>query len=400
MREVAPSIVLACLFGMIALAESPEAIAEKGIAFLQDGKLREAEAQFSLALKANPGLFEVQNLMGVALDQQSKHKAARPFFLKAIELRKDYPPAHANLGLNAVAEHDYRLAIMEFRKALILDPNHPNSNELRYTLALAFYHSGQYEQSLRTLGEIQDSEARDAAFFALAGSDHRELGHSPEAVENLHRAAESEPDNTHYLYDLAIALLQSGATEEAIHSLEAGVQRCPKCADLYAALGVACYAAGKPDEAARYYETAVRLEPGAADIHAALGDLYTAAAAFEKAGLEYGTAIQLDPANVAYLVKQGRNWVRLQRPDKAEQLFRQALAGDPRNADAYFELGKIANERSDSAGAVTNLEKAVEYDPENQAALYQLSLAYRKSGQSQKSAAAMNRFQRLRAQSQ
>jgi tetratricopeptide (TPR) repeat protein len=385
---------------MIAPAESPEAVAEKGIAFLQDGRLREAEAQFSLALKLNPRLFEVQNLMGVALDQEGKHKAARGFFLKAIELRNDYAAAHGNLGLNAVWEQDYRLAIVEFRKALTLDPKQLNRDELRHNLALALYHSGKYEQSLRILGEMQDSAARDAAFFALAGADHRELGHGPEAAENLRRAVEREPENPHHLYDLAIALIQSGATEEAIGHLKEGVQRCPKCANLYAALGVACYAAGKPDDSASYYETAVHLEPGAADIRVALGDLYTAAGAFDKAALEYGTAIRLDPANTTYLVKHGRNWVRLQQPEKAEQVFRQVLAMDPRSGDAYFQLGKIANERSDSAAAVRNLEKAVEYDPENQAAFYQLSLAYRKSGQAQKSAAAMNRFRRLHSQNE
>ncbi len=393
-------VALACIFAAFAFGEAPEAIAEKGIAFLQDGKLQEAESQFARALRMNPGLFEVQNLMGVVLDQQGKHKEARSFFLKAIELQKTYAPAHANLGLNAVALQQYRPAAAEFRKALKLDPKQSNANELRYDLALALYRSAEYEQSLHALEEIQDPAAHDAAFFALAGSDHRELGHAPQAVENLRKAADSEPDNEHYLYDLAISLIQSGATGEAVRRLEAGVERCPKCASLYAALGVACYAAGNNDESAKHYETAVRLEPNAADIRAALGDLYSAAGAFEKSTLEYEAALKLDPGNASYLLKQGRNWVRLQQSDRAEQTFRRVLAADSRNVDAYLNLGKIANERGDFAGAIRNLEKATELDPENSAAVYQLGLAYRKSGQTQKSTAAMNRFRQLNAAKQ
>jgi tetratricopeptide (TPR) repeat protein len=96
-------------------------------------------------------------------------------------------------------------------------------------------------------------------------------------------------------------------------------------------------------------------------------------------------------------VKQGRNWVKMQQTEKAEQVFQKVLTADTHNVDAYFNLGKIANERGDSAVAVRNLEKAVELDGENSAAVYQLGLAYRKTGQAQKSAAAMTRFRQLTA---
>jgi tetratricopeptide (TPR) repeat protein len=320
--------------------------------------------------------------------------------LKAIALQNTYAPAHANLGLNSIELQQYRPAATEFRKALKLDPAQSNANELRYNLALALYRSGEYEQSLQALEEIRDAGARDAAFFALAGSDHRELGRAAQAVENLRAASDREPDNANYLYDLAISLIQTGAKDEAIRRLEAGVGRCPKCASLYAALGVAYYAAGNNDESARHYETAVRLEPNAADIRAALGDLYAAAGAFEKSTHEYETALKLDPSNASYLLKQGRNWMRLRQSDKAEQTFRLVLAADSRNVDTYLNLGKLANERGDSVAAIRNLEKAVELDPENSAAIYQVGLAYRKAGQTQKSAAAMNRFRQLNAAKQ
>ena len=140
--------------------ERPEAIAEKGIAFLEAGRFEEAEQQFARALRANPNLIEAQNLMGVALDQQGKHSEARAYFLKAIRLRSDYAPAHANLGLNAVQSGEFKLAAAEFRKSLTIDPYPQNADDLRYNLALALYRTGEFEQSLQTLSEIRKFGSR------------------------------------------------------------------------------------------------------------------------------------------------------------------------------------------------------------------------------------------------
>ena len=115
-------MVFSSLAATCLCTERPEAIAEKGIAFLEAGRFEEAEQQFARALRANPNLIEAQNLMGVALDQQGKHSEARAYFLKAIRLRSDYAPAHANLGLNAVQSGEFKLAAAEFRKSLTIDP--------------------------------------------------------------------------------------------------------------------------------------------------------------------------------------------------------------------------------------------------------------------------------------
>src|SRR5690242_6729139 len=291
-------------------AESPEAIAQKGIALLEAGKPAEAEELFVQALRANPKLIEAQNLLGVALDQQGKHREARASFSKAISLRSDYAPAHANLGLSADQSGEYAMAAAELRTSLKLDPQAPNADDLRYNLALALYRTGGYEQSLDALSKMKPA-VRDASYFALAGSDHRELSHNAEALQNLEKAVNLDPGNADFLYDLSIALIQSGSATDAIGRLSSAVQACSRCATLYAALGVAYFAAGKSDEAQKNYEQAIRLQPDAADLRSALGDLYFAAGAYDRSTTEYQQALKLGPKNVNYLVKLGRNSLRM-----------------------------------------------------------------------------------------
>ncbi|MDQ2945122.1 MAG: tetratricopeptide repeat protein, partial [Acidobacteriota bacterium] len=76
------------------------------------------------------------------------------------------------------------------------------------------------------------------------------------------------------------------------------------------------------------------------------------------------------------------------------------LAKDPLSADAHLNLGKIASDRGDAAAALPYLEKAIQLQPDNSAALYQLALAYRKSGRTDKAVAMLERFRKIKGSEQ
>ena len=57
------------------------------------------------------------------------------------------------------------------------------------------------------------------------------------------------------------------------------------------------------------------------------------------------------------------------RVDRAEVLYRQVAEADPRNSIAVVGLARVALERSDDLGAYGLARRALEIDPENEAAL-------------------------------
>jgi len=69
---------------------------------------------------------------------------------------------------------------------------------------------------------------------------------------------------------------------------------------------------------------------------------------------------------------------------------------NPDLAKAHLELGKVLKMRGDIRAAKTQVETVVKLDPESSDAYYQLMQVYRRLGQSQQSAMAAEKFQRLK----
>ena len=83
-----------------ALAVSPSAIAHASLGVVLDerGRHEEAIAQFSEALRINPGLAHAQNNWGIALARQGKWQEAVQHYEAALRLSPGYPEAHLNLA--------------------------------------------------------------------------------------------------------------------------------------------------------------------------------------------------------------------------------------------------------------------------------------------------------------
>jgi tetratricopeptide (TPR) repeat protein len=83
-----------------ALAVSPSAIAHASLGVVLDerGRHEEAIAQFSDALRINPGLAHAQNNWGIALARQGKWQEAVEHYEDALRLSPGSPEAHLNMA--------------------------------------------------------------------------------------------------------------------------------------------------------------------------------------------------------------------------------------------------------------------------------------------------------------
>lgn len=75
-------------------------------------------------------------------------------------------------------------------------------------------------------------------------------------------------------------------------------------------------------------------------------------------------AVEVDPTNIDCLLKLAQLHFYLQRYDEEVAILDRVLAIDKRNAQAFFMRGMIARDKGDTAKAITEMQFAVQMDPD------------------------------------
>lgn len=150
------------------------------------------------------------------------------------------------------------------------------------------------------------------------------------------------------------------------------------------------------DAARADLERAISLDANSYQAHYLLGNVLVAQSEIDHAESEYRKAISLAP-------DQPRTYYQLallfhSRQDDADEepLLKQALAVDDHYAPAHCEMGRIRLSQRQLADAVTELNLAIQYNPQLEQAYYLLARAYAGLGQKDKADAVVARYKALR----
>ena len=84
--------------------------------------------------------------------------------------------------------------------------------------------------------------------------------------------------------------------------------------------------------------------------------------------------------------------------DRIETELKTAIQLDPKFGDAYLQLGVVRAEREDFSGAVSALQKAVEFTPVPEEAHYRLAQVYRRLGETEKANQEIAMFKKISEQ--
>jgi len=180
-----------------------------------------------------------------------------------------------------LARYDlYDDAIQHFQAALQANPD---SDEVKFDLADAYFRKRLYSQALDTASQVSDQGRKDDAYLALLGDIYAHLGDTARATQIFQDAIARNPDNDQDYLSLSLLQFRQNDVAGAKQTLLKGQARVPGSGKILWGLGIASVLEGNTSEAAKQLERAVEILPEWPGSYSTLGVFYFQTGQIDKA---------------------------------------------------------------------------------------------------------------------
>jgi Tfp pilus assembly protein PilF len=156
-------------------------------AYLQVGRVADAQAQLEQALRLDPRDAEVHSNLGVVLQAQGRLAEGMPHLRTAVQLKPKDDRVHFNLGNGLLAAGQPDAAVREFRAAIALNPE---SADAHLNLALILGPRRQLDEAIVHLRRVVEIDPRNGDAYrnlALAYTLQGKVDQAAAARDQLQR---------------------------------------------------------------------------------------------------------------------------------------------------------------------------------------------------------------------
>jgi tetratricopeptide (TPR) repeat protein len=321
---------------------------------------------------------------GIVADKQHEFDVAIIEFRRVTELEPGFADGFTSLGQVYMEKHDFGSAIPSLKRALEVNPDSTPAHQL---LGYALLAEGYPAQAIPHLERAKEKSA--------VGIAQIQTGQLAEAVANLQAALVEHPNDPDILYYLGRA---SGLLSK--QSIDTLLAAYPDSARAHEAMGENYFVLRKMPDAEREYREALRLRPDVPEVHLELGEVYAGAFQWSKAEEEFRAQARLQPGNAeaayrlgASLLEQGKVHAARVELVRADKLM-------PDMPETLYSMGKAAALEGDTAAAEKDWIKLLTIEKESPLAAqahFGLASLYRKQGKAEAAKHEMQEFQRLQS---
>jgi tetratricopeptide (TPR) repeat protein len=240
-----------------------------GKALAERGKLDEAAAHYSEALRIWPDYGEAAIDLAAALSKKGGTEQAIGFYTQALATKPGSADLHNALG-NAFSDRG-RLddAIAQYSEALKLRPGYA---EAHANWANVLYREGKLDQAATQYSEALRIKPDLANAYNGLGAVLADQGKLNEAIAQYSQALRINPSSAQAHNNLGAALAEQGHIDEALREFLEALRIQPDGGTHYNA-GVMLLRQGKREEAAGHFQAAMQLDPGNQNARRALDEL-------------------------------------------------------------------------------------------------------------------------------
>jgi tetratricopeptide (TPR) repeat protein len=314
--------------------------------------------------------------------KEHHYHAAIIEFKKVTELEPKLAAGFINLGAAYIEEQDYASATAPLKRALELSPDQVDAHQL---LGYALLAQGYAAEAIPHLERAHEEGA--------LGIAQVETGQLPEAVANLQTALAKRPNDPDLLYYLGRA---SGLlSKQSIDTLQAAY---PDSARAHQAMAENYFVLRQMPQAEREFRAALQLRPNTPHLHLGLGIVYAAASQWGKAEEQFRAETKLQPGSAEAAYRLGNTLLQEGKVREARVELERADRLKPEMPETLYALGKTASMQGDSAAAEKSWTKVVAVEKESDLAAkahFALAGLYRKQGKTAEAEREMQEFEKL-----
>jgi tetratricopeptide (TPR) repeat protein len=262
----------------------------------------------------------------------------------------------------------------------------PESSYPKYDLAVLLLETKQPDASLKILEPLLAADQSDPDLLSLASEAYEAAGDTPKAVALLRQAIVLNPDNAGNYNAFAALCLDHESFQVGIDMIDAGMQRIHDNPSLYISRGLLHAQLAQYDEAEADFHAAERLDSAQSLSSYALDLAELEKNHPDKALSEVRAQLKAHPDSplhhylLAKLLEKAGATESGKPPAEAISSALTAVKLKPDFVEARNLLASLYLNSAQYRLAIEQCQRALQYAPDDQTAMYHYILALRKSG--------------------
>ncbi len=284
-------------------------------------KFDELDIKIKILMKANPNSYPLTNLYGAYKKANGNFKSAEEAFKKSIDIDKNMPDGHNNLGLLYAEQSKYVDSIKCFEKAIKLNSKNPH-------------------------------------FYNNLGNSYAQIDEHNVAIKNFKLALNCDHNFFLSYNNIGLVKYKLKKFEEAIEYFKKSILINNQFAEGYLNIGNSYFEIGQINLALKNITTSIKINPNFAPAYNNLGNILKDQNLHADAIKNYKDAIKINPRFAEFYNNLGNSLSDINKTEEAIKSIQKAIELNPQYYEAHINLGNLYSKKKDFELAISSYEKA------------------------------------------
>ncbi|MEM8503706.1 MAG: tetratricopeptide repeat protein [Cyanobacteria bacterium P01_D01_bin.1] len=298
---------------------------------------------------------------GRAYSSTEEYSKALVDFSRAIELDPEYKWAITERGKTHLLMNNYPEALVDFSRAIELDPEDQWATALR---GYAYRLMERYSEAISDFSRAIELDSEGQWATAQRGKTYLLMDSYPEALADFSRAIELDPEDQWATAQRGGTYLLMDSYPEALADFNRAIELDPEDQWATAQRGGTYLLMERYSEALADFDRAIELDPEYKRAIASRGETYQLMERYPEAVTDFARAIELDPEYDWAITERGYTYQLMERYSEAVADFARAIELDPEYDWVIAERGYTYRLIERYSEAIADFNRAIRLDPE------------------------------------